>query len=305
MAGHDLGMRDEARTPEAALRPDEDGAASAAPRRRAGGSRRHRRRAPLVLLLPALLGLLFLVAPFVALLVRAPWASLGALVTLPTVRDALWLSLRTATAATVVCLFLGVPLAWLLARTSFRGQGLVRAIITMPLVMPPVVGGVALLSLLGRRGLLGAHLDTWFGLTIPFTTGAVVIAEAFVALPFVVLSVDGSLRSADQRYEQAAAVLGASGWYTFRRVTLPLVGPSVAAGAVLCFARALGEFGATITFAGNFPGTTQTMPLAIYLAMERDPNVALALSLVLMAVALAVLVGLRSRWLSSLLGAVE
>ena len=150
--------------------------------------------------------------------------------------------------------------------------------------------------------LLGARLDAWFGLTIPFTTGAVVIAEAFVALPFLVLSVDGSLRSADRRFEQAAAALGASRWYVFRRVTLPLVGPSVIAGGVLCFARALGEFGATITFAGNFPGTTQTMPLAIYLAMERDPDVALALSLVLIAVSLAVLVGLRSRWLAGLVG---
>lgn len=267
--------------------------------------RRRRRRLPLALLIPALLGLVFLIAPFVALLIRAPWGSLARIVGEASVREALWLSLRTATAATVVCLLLGVPLAWLLARTIFRGKGLVRAVITMPLVMPPVVGGVALLSLLGRRGLLGASLNAWFGVTIPFTTGAVVIAEAFVALPFVVLSVDGALRSADARFEQAAAILGASPWYTFRRVTLPLVGPAVAAGGVLCFARALGEFGATITFAGNFPGTTQTMPLAIYLAMERDPEVALALSLVLMAVALAVLVGLRSRWLSALIGAGE
>ncbi len=260
-----------------------------------------RRRAPLPLLIPAALGFLVLVAPFVALLVRSPWGDLGSLVTSQRVLQALWLSLRTATAATVVCLILGVPLAWVLARTSFPGQNLVRSIVTMPLVMPPVVGGVALLSLLGRRGLLGGLLETAFGITIPFTTLAVVIAEAFVALPFLVLSVDGSLRSADLRYEQAAAVLGASPWYVFRRVTLPLVGPSVAAGGVLCFARALGEFGATITFAGNFPGTTQTMPLAIYLAMQDDPSTALALSLVLMAVSLAVLIGLRSRWVSGLI----
>lgn len=267
----------------------------AARRRRAG-------RAPLALLVPAGLGLLFLAGPFVALLLRSPWGRLGELVASQTVLQALWLSLRTATAATAICVVLGVPLAWVLARTRFRGQDLLRAVLTMPLVMPPVVGGVALLSLLGRRGLLGARLDAWFGLTIPFTTGAVVIAEAFVALPFLVLSVDGSLRSADRRFEQAAAALGASRWYVFRRVTLPLVGPSVIAGGVLCFARALGEFGATITFAGNFPGTTQTMPLAIYLAMERDPDVALALSLVLIAVSLAVLVGLRSRWLAGLVG---
>ncbi len=270
-------------------------------------SAHHRRtaRAPLALLVPATLGLLFLIGPFVALLIRSPWGHLGELIAAPMVLQALWLSLRTATAATAACVVLGVPLAWVLARTRFRGQGLLRAVLTMPLVMPPVVGGVALLSLLGRRGLLGVRLDAWFGVTIPFTTGAVVIAEAFVALPFLVLSVDGSLRSADQRYEQAAAVLGASRWYVFRRVTLPLVGPSVIAGGVLCFARALGEFGATITFAGNFPGTTQTMPLAIYLAMERDPDVALALSLVLIAVSLAVLVGLRSRWLAGLVGMVQ
>ena len=264
--------------------------------------RRRAARAPVALLVPAALGLLFLIGPFVALLVRSPWGRLGELVTSPTVLQALWLSLRTATAATAVCVALGVPLAWVLARTRFPGQELLRAVLTMPLVMPPVVGGVALLSLLGRRGLLGGHLDAWFGITIPFTTVAAVIAEAFVALPFLVLSVDGSLRSADQRYEQAGAVLGASPWHVFRRVTLPLAGPSVIAGGVLCFARALGEFGATITFAGNFPGTTQTMPLAIYLAMENDPDVALALSLVLVAVSLAVLVGLRSRWLAGLVG---
>jgi molybdate transport system permease protein len=263
---------------------------------------RRRGRAPVALVVPALLGLLFLVLPFVALLVRSPWSQLGSLVVSQPVLEALWLSLRTATAATAICLVLGIPLAWLLARTRFRGQDVLRAVLTMPLVMPPVVGGVALLSLLGRRGLFGRQIDAWFGITVPFTTVAVVIAEAFVALPFLVLSVDGSLRGVDRRYEQAAAVLGASRWYVFRRVTLPLVGPSVIAGAVLCFARALGEFGATITFAGNFPGRTQTMPLAIYLAMERDPDVALALSLVLIAVSLAVLVGLRSRWLAGLVG---
>ncbi|OZB89802.1 MAG: molybdenum ABC transporter permease subunit, partial [Microbacterium sp. 14-71-5] len=182
------------------------------------------------------------------------------------------------------------------------GRGLLRAVTTMPLVLPPVVGGVALLTLLGRRGLLGRQLDTWFGITVPFTSAAVVIAEAFVALPFLVLAVDGALRSADEQYEQAAATLGASRWYTFRRITLPLVAPGVLAGAVLCFARALGEFGATITFAGNYPGTTRTMPLAIYLAMEQDPAQAVALSLVLIGVSLAVLIGLRTRWLSALTG---
>lgn len=152
--------------------------------------------------------------------------------------------------------------------------------------------------LLGRRGLLGQHLDAWFGITIPFTTAAVVIAEAFVAMPFLVVSVEGALRGADRSVEDAAATLGASRWYVFRRVTLPRVAPGIVASAVLCFARALGEFGATITFAGNFPGTTRTMPLAIYLAMEQNPDAAIALSLVLIALSLAVLIGLRGRWLT-------
>lgn len=253
--------------------------------------------------MPAGLAVAFVVGPFVALLASAPWGRLSELVSSGPVLQALWLSLRTATSATAVCLALGVPLAWVLARTTLPGRDLLRAVVTMPLVLPPVVGGVALLTLLGRRGLLGQHLDAWFGVTIPFTTAAVVIAEAFVALPFLVLSVDGALRSSDVRYEQAAAVLGGSRWYVLRRVTLPLVGPAIAAGAVLCFARALGEFGATITFAGNFPGTTRTMPLAIYLAMEREPELAIALSIVLIGVSLAVLVSLRSRWLSGLAGA--
>ncbi len=261
--------------------------------------RAHPGRAPLALVVPAVAGLVVLVSPFLALATRVPWGRLAGLVGSEPVAGALGLSLRTASAATVICLLLGIPLAWLLARTSFPGRGVLRAVVTLPLVMPPVVGGVALLALLGRRGVLGRHLEAWFGITVPFTTAAVVIAETFVALPFLVLSVEGALRGADQRYEQAAAVLGASRWYVFRRVTLPITGPSIAAGAVLCFARALGEFGATITFAGNFPGTTQTMPLAIYLAMERDPDVAMALALVLLAVSLTVLVALRSRWLSA------
>jgi molybdate transport system permease protein len=170
--------------------------------------------------------------------------------------------------------------------------------VTVPLVLPPVVGGVALLLLLGRRGVLGQHLDRWFGISLPFTTPAVVIAEAFVALPFLVVAVEGALRGADRRYEDAAATLGASRLTIFRRVTLPLVLPGVAAGAVLCFARALGEFGATITFAGSYPGVTRTMPIEVYLALETDPDRAVVLSLLLLAVSVAVLVGLRDRWLT-------
>lgn len=253
-------------------------------------------RVPLGLLVPALGGLAFLVLPLVGLLVRAPWSSLGTRLGRPEVLEALRLSLVTATAATLLCLALGVPLAWVLARGGFPGRRLVRALVTVPLVLPPVVGGVALLLVFGRRGLVGRWLDSAFGVTLPFSTAGVVLAEAFVAMPFLVIAVEGALRGADLRYEEAAATLGASRWVIFRRVTLPLVAPGVLAGAILCWARALGEFGATITFAGNFPGRTQTMPLAVYLALETDPAAAIVLSLVLLAVSVAVLAALRDRW---------
>ncbi|MEV7451864.1 molybdate ABC transporter permease subunit [Streptomyces nigra] len=266
----------------------------AVPRRR-----RVTRGAPLPLLVPALIGVAFLVLPLIALLVRAPWRSMPDLLTSTEVWQALRLSLVCATAATVVSLVVGVPLAWLLARVEFPGRRLVRALVTLPLVLPPVVGGVALLMALGRNGVVGRLLDDWFGVTLPFTTAGVVVAEAFVAMPFLVISVEGTLRAADPRYEEAAATLGASRFTAFRRVTLPLVAPGIAAGAVLAWARALGEFGATITFAGNFPGRTQTMPLAVYLALQNDPEAAIALSLVLLAVSVAVLAGLRDRWMTA------
>jgi len=256
------------------------------------------RRAPWVLVLPAIIGFAFLLLPLAGLLVRAPWSTIGTRLGQPGIRDALRLSLVCATLATGLCLVLGVPLAWVLARVTFPGRRLVRALVTVPLVLPPVVGGVALLLALGRNGLAGQWLDRWFGLTLPFTTTGVVLAEAFVALPFLVISVEGALRAADLRYEDAAATLGASRWTTFRRVTLPLIAPGIGAGTVLCWARALGEFGATITFAGNFPGRTQTMPLAVYLALENDPQAAIVLSLVLLAVSVVVLAGLRGRWVS-------
>lgn len=254
---------------------------------------------PWPLLVPALLGLAFLVVPLIALLIRAPWHSLPQQLTSTGVWTALRLSLETATLATAVCLVLGVPLAWLLARTRFPGRRLVRSLVILPLVLPPVVGGVALLLALGRNGVVGRWLDDAFGITLPFSTPGVVVAEAFVAMPFLVISVEGTLRAADPRYEEAAATLGASRFTAFRRVTLPLIGPGIAAGAVLAWARALGEFGATITFAGNFPGRTQTMPLAVYLALQDDPDAAIALSLVLLAVSITVLAGLRDRWLNS------
>jgi molybdate transport system permease protein len=252
---------------------------------------------PVPLLVPAALAVAFLVLPVVGLLVRTPWSSLGPQLTGPGVGAALRLSLVSATLATLLSVVMGVPLAWVLARSRIRGRTLLRALVTVPLVLPPVVGGVALFLVLGRQGLVGRWLDEAFGVTIPFTTTAVVIAETFVAMPFLVISVEGALRAADARFEDAAATLGADRWTTFRRVTLPLVAPGIAAGAVLCWARALGEFGATITFAGNFPGTTQTMPLAVYLALQDDPEAAIVLSLVLLVVSVATLSLLRDRWL--------
>ncbi|MFI7409671.1 ABC transporter permease [Streptomyces sp. NPDC049627] len=292
---------------------DESGAAAdtlrGGPRRRHGRATgwcrrppalsRRRSPVPLPLLLPALVGLAFLIVPLIALLVRTPWHSLPDQLTSPEVWQALRLSLLCATAATAVSLVIGVPLAWLLARVEFPGRGLVRALVTLPLVLPPVVGGVALLMALGRGGVVGKWLDAWFGVTLPFTTAGVVVAEAFVAMPFLVISVEGTLRAADPRYEEAATTLGASRFTAFRRVTLPLIAPGVAAGAVLAWARALGEFGATITFAGNFPGRTQTMPLSVYLALQSDPEAAIALSLVLLTVSIAVLAGLRDRWMTA------
>jgi molybdate transport system permease protein len=273
-------------------------ATSVHPPARATTARRVAGRVPLPLIVPAGLGLLFLALPLAGLLIRAPWTTLPQRLTEPGVLTALRLSLQTATLATLLCLVLGVPLAWLLARVEFPGRRLVRALVTVPLVLPPVVGGVALLLVFGRRGLVGEWLDSAFGITLPFTTTGVVLAEAFVAMPFLVIAVEGALRGADTRYEEAAATLGAGRWTTFTHVTLPLVAPGIAAGAVLCWARALGEFGATITFAGNFPGRTQTMPLAVYLALETDLQAAIVLSLILLAVSVTILASLRDRWIA-------
>ena len=201
--------------------------------------------------------------------------------------------------ATALSVVFGVPLAWMLARVDFRGRPLVRALVLLPLVVPPVVGGVALLYAFGRSGLVGEHLYDWFGIQLTFSTSGAVLAETFVAMPFLVITVEAGLRSMDTRYEDAAATLGAGRWTTFRRVTLPFLMPSLVAGAALAWARALGEFGATITFAGNIQGRTQTTPLAVYLALETRPEGAIALSLVLLAVSIVVLVMLRDRWYPS------
>lgn len=253
-------------------------------------------RSRTALLVPALLGLGFLVLPVAGLLAKTPWRQLPALLSASDSWTALRLSLECATLAAAVSLVLGVPLAWLLARTRIPLRRLVRALVTVPLVLPPVVAGIALLLVLGRHGIVGGWLDREFGVTLPFTTAGVVVAEAFVALPYLVVSVESALRLADPQLEEAAATCGANQWQIFRWVTLPTVAPGIAAGAVLAWARALGEFGATITFAGNFPGTTQTMPLAVYLELEQDPQAAIALSVVLLAVSIAVLAVLRDRW---------
>jgi len=245
----------------------------------------------------ALIAIAFFALPFLGLLWRAPWGQVWSVLTDKTVRTALWLSIRCSVTATALALFFGVPLAWLLARVRFPGRGAVRALCTLSMVLPPVVGGVALFFSFGRRGLFGQYLDRWFDFRLPFTTWGVVVAQTFVAMPFLVLTVEAALRQLDRRYEDAARTLGGSRWCVFRRVTLPTIRPALIAGAVLAWARALGEFGATITFAGNFPGTTQTMPLATYLALETNPDEALVLSLVLIAVSFAVLLGLRDRWL--------
>jgi molybdate transport system permease protein len=254
-------------------------------------------RPPVLLAALAVVGVAFFVLPLVGLIYRAPWGTALGELTTPEALSALWLSLLVSLAATAVALVLGVPLAWIYARVNFPGRDVVRALTTLPMILPPVVGGVALLFAFGRRGLFGQALDAMFGIRIPFTTAGAVLAATFVAMPFLVLTVEAGLRSMDRRYEDAARTLGAGRWLVFRRVTLPLIAPSVFAGAVLCWARALGEFGATITFAGNLPGTTQTLPLAVYIALETRPEVAVMLSLVLLAVSLAILVAMRDRFL--------
>jgi molybdate transport system permease protein len=254
------------------------------------------RSVPAPLLAPAVIAVAFLVLPLAGLIIRAPWGHIGAALSGSDATQALVLSLWTSTVTTAISLVIGVPLAWVLARTSFPGQRLLRALVTLPLVLPPVVGGVALLLAFGRTGFIGRYLDSWFGITIPFTPIAVVMAETFVAMPFLIITVEGALRSADQGFEEAAATLGAKRMTVFLRVTVPMIAPSLGAGAVLCWARALGEFGATITFAGSFPGQTETMPIAVYYALETDPNAAIALSLVLLLVSVLVLVSLRDRW---------
>jgi len=253
-------------------------------------------RPPALLTILGCLGLAVFVVPLVGLLARTPWTDLPELLAGEVVTDAIRLSIVTSLAATAIAALVGVPLAWLMARVEFPGRSIVRGLVTLPLVLPPVVGGAALLFALGRRGLVGEPLNQATGLLLPFSTWGVVVANTFVAMPFLVITVEGALRNLDQRFEGAAATLGAGRWTVLRRVTLPMIGPSLIAGLVLTWARALGEFGATITFAGNLQGRTQTLPLAVFVALESDRDTAVALSLVMVAVSLIVLIGLRERW---------
>jgi len=257
--------------------------------------RETRARPPAVLAALGAVGSVFFLLPLVGLLSRTPWSRLGSLLGGEVVVDALRLSLVASLSATALSLLVGVPLAWLLARTDVPGRSLLRGVVTLPLVLPPVVGGAALLFALGRRGLVGGPLHEATGLVLPFSTWGVVVATTFVAMPFLVLTLEGAFRSLDHRYEDVAATLGAGRWTAFRRVALPLAGPSLRAGLVLTWARALGEFGATVTFAGNLPGRTQTLPLAVFVALESDRDTAVAISLVMVAVSLAVMVAVRER----------
>ena len=264
------------------------------------GSPRQRARPlpPLFILIPAAIGLALFLIPVLGLLVRAPWRELPSLLSTEMVTDTLGLSLLSSVVAAAISLLVGVPLAWMLARSDFPGRSVVRGLVLLPLVLPPVVGGAVLLFALGRRGMVGAPLERITGLTLPFTTWGVIVAVSFVAMPLMVITVEGALRNLDPRYERAAETLGAGSWTVLRRVTLPMIAPSLVAGTALTWARALGEFGATLTFAGNLQGRTQTLPLAVFVALESDRDTAIALSLVMVVVSLAVLIALRDHWWS-------
>lgn len=252
-------------------------------------------RPPVLAIILAALAAALFILPLIALLVRAPWSHAWSIVSEPQIRAALRLSLVCSLSATAISLTFGVPLAWVQARVAFRGRSILRAVTTLPVVLPPVVGGLALLLALGRNGIVGRYLYEWFSVRLPFSTAGAIVAETFVSMPFLVLSMEGALKTSDLRFEEAASTLGATKWTVFRRITLPALRPALVASAVLCWARALGEFGATITFAGNFPGTTQTVPLSVYQAFETNPDAAIMLSLVLVAVSLVILLSLRHR----------
>ena len=253
--------------------------------------------APRSVLVVAALAMAFLALPVLALLQRAPWSGLVDLLRRSEVVEALGVSLLVSLTAAGIVLVLGTPMAWVLARVAVPFRRLVRTLVVLPMVLPPVVGGTSQLFALGRRGLVGQWLERWFDVTLPFTTAGAVVAATFVALPFYVITVEGALRTSGEDLEQVAATLGADPLTVLRRITVPRLIPAMGAGLALAWARALGEFGATITFAGNLPGRTRTLPLATFQALESDPEAAVALSLVLLAVSLAVLLPTRHRWL--------
>ncbi len=260
---------------------------------------RMRRRSqwpPALLLLLAAMALLVFVIPLLGLLTETPWRDLPTLLGGDIVAEALRLSLISSLGATAISAVIGVPLALVLARVEFAGRAIVRALVLLPLVLPPVVGGAALLFALGRRGVVGEPIYRATGLVLPFSIWGVVLAVTFIAMPFLIVTVEGAVRNLDPKFEDAAATLGAGRWTVLGRVTLPMIAPSLAAGLVLTWARALGEFGATITFAGNLQGRTQTLPLAVFVALETDRDAAVALSLIMVAISLTVLVLLRDRW---------
>jgi len=256
-------------------------------------------RIPKTVVLFATIAILFLLSPLIGLLQRMPWSGLADLLGSDVVLDAFLLSLLVSFSAALAVLVFGIPIAWFLARSNFPFMKLLRAVVLLPMVLPPVVGGTALLFAFGRQGFLGKWLSDWFGLTLPFTTAGSVVAAVFVSMPFFVVAVESAFRSINEDLEKTAETLGASQPKIFLRITLPRIFPSIIAGLALSWARALGEFGATITFAGNMPGETQTLPLAIFLALETKPEAALALSLVMMATSLAILIPFRDQWLPS------
>jgi molybdate transport system permease protein len=258
-----------------------------------------RTRLPLPLWILAAVGAVFVALPLVALLIRAPWGDLGPALSGVGASTALRLSIVVSLAATALSIVLGVPIAWVLARSTIPGRAVLRAIVVLPVVLPPVVGGIGLLAALGRGGVVGRWLYNGLGIQLTFTTWGAIAATTFVAMPLMVLATESGLRSIDQRYERAAAALGASPRYAIRRIVLPMLGPQLAAGAVLAWARALGEFGATITFAGNLAGRTQTLPLAVYQARNTDPGGAIFLSLILVVLSVGVLVTMGGRILQA------
>lgn len=258
----------------------------------------NRRHAPVLTVL-AVLGAVFVALPVLGIVVRMPWSDAWSIVSSHTVRTAAWVSLQTSVIAAAIATVVGVPLAWLLARSPGRASAVVRSVVITPMILPPVVAGIALLSVFGRRGIIGSSLYSWWGVSIPFTRTAVVMAQVFVSLPFLVLAVESAFRQLDTGLEDAARTLGASPWRVFATVALPAARGAIGSGVALAWARSLGEFGASITFAGSFPGRTQTLPMSVYELVSTDYPQSLALSFVMLAVAATVIASLRGRWMVS------